>query len=228
MMSFDVKQIIKGEEMKFIAKIGVAAVGVAFVCAAFGEPEAASVQDAAPAKTPATAAVTTPVAAPAVTPAAVQQPPQQEIKVVPGAVLCVWQGKNMTEAELCSLVDSGKVFSDRAADVDEAGRMARARTLKWSGILNFEQPGLYTFNGVTGIERGETTAELIINGVSVLKFEGSGVQSKNVQIPGPVNAEVVMYNGWRNCSMQLKLRCKKAGTITYKEITPADFFHGAE
>jgi len=195
----------------------------------FAQATATTTTTVAPSQVPATTAVAAPAAAvPATAPAATQQPAQQELKVAPGAVLCVWQGKNMTDAELCSLVDSSKLFTDCAADGDDAGRMARERVLKWSGILNIEQPGLYTFNGTTHYDRGEATAELIINGVSVLKFRGAGAQSKNVQIPGPVNAEIIIYNNWRNESMRMKLRYKKAGTLTYKEITPADLFHGAE
>ena len=154
-----------------------------------------------------------------------------EVKAMPGAILMIWQGNDLSEAEIAAFVDKGKRFNIRNADQDPSAVSVRDKTVRWTGILNIDEPGLYTFNGTANVTK-DSRWSVVINGVPVLGASGSATMSKNVQLPGPVNIEVVMHcsNSLRGslAIWELLLRFKKAGTLAYTVITPETLYHTAE
>lgn len=150
-----------------------------------------------------------------------------EVKAMPGAILMVWKGNDLAEAEIAALVDKGKKFDSHNANQDPSAASIQDKTSRWTGILNIDQPGLYTFNGTAKVW-GDSRWSVVINGVPVLGAPKSATMSKNVQLPGPVNIEVVMHCPASNMGNELLLRFKKAGTLSYTVITPEMLYHTAE
>ena len=140
----------------------------------------------------------------------------------------VWKGNDLAEAEIAALVDKGKNFDIRNADQDPSAASVNDKTIRWTGILNIDEPGLYTFNGTAKLY-GDSRWSVVINGVPVLGAPKSATMSKNVQLPGPVNIEVVMHSSQSDViGNKLLLRFKKAGTLSYIVITPEMLYHTAE
>jgi len=146
---------------------------------------------------------------------------------MPGAVLMVWKGNDLAEAEIAAFVDKGKKFDSHNAECDPSARSINNRTSRWTGILNVDQPGLYTFNATAHVW-GDSRWSVTINGVPVLGAPQSATMSKNVQLPGPVNIEIVMHSVSARSDNDLLLRFKKAGTLSYRTITPETLYHTAE
>lgn len=207
---------------KLMIGLGCAAV----LCPTAFCEEAAASATATPA---ATATAATAVATAAQTAAA---PAMTELKVEPGAVLMVWAGKDTSEAEIAAMVDKGQSFNVRNGNADPSVQSLSAMTCRWSGILNVSEPGIYTFNVTQDLEWGKSS--VFINGVNVFDMtKGRRALSKNVQLPGPANIEVVIYEeylrqGRTFSRMPFMLRYKKAGTLTYTTLTPEALFHGVE
>lgn len=151
-----------------------------------------------------------------------------EVKAAPGAILMAWKGSDTTEAELAAFVDKGEVFDIVNSKADVSAANADNKTIRWSGILNVSEPGLYTFNA-TFAPAGyikKTVFSLSVNNTKVFEANQRGTMSKNVMLPGPVNIDVEMYvsNNADNSSKAI-LRFKKAGTLKYTEIKPAMLYH---
>jgi len=154
-----------------------------------------------------------------------------ELKVEPGAVLMVWGGKDTSEAEITAMVDKGQKFNSDNGDADPAVKRTSSITCRWSGILNVNDAGIYTFN-LTQYLRSGSKASISINGMQVFAVESQHAsRSKNVKLPGPANIEITIYaenhTHYRGDS-SLLLRYKKSGKISYTTITPETLFHGVE
>ena len=155
---------------------------------------------------------------------------QAEVKVEPGAVLMAWKGKNMMEADIAAKIDTEKAFHSNNITSDPVARATIDRICKWSGILNIQEPGLYTFSAVGyGVENNGSLA-LLINGTPIVSFTGQdGTASKNVQLPGPVNLDVVMYtpppSRFLRVETSILIRFKKAGTLSWTVLTPEMLMH---
>lgn len=150
---------------------------------------------------------------------------QTEVKVEPGAVLMAWKGKNMMEADIAAKIDTEKAFDYRNIESDPVARATRDKICKWSGILNIQEPGLYTVSAV-GYLDNKFTAAMLINGISIFTMEGSGTISKNVQLPGPVNIDIVFYAPYQtHRDTSVLIRFKKAGTLNWTVLTPGMLMH---
>ena len=152
---------------------------------------------------------------------------QAEVKVEPGAVLMAWKGKNMMEADIAAKIDTEKAFNSNNITSDPVARATRDRICKWSGILNIQEPGLYTFSAVGYGVVDNGTLALLINGTPIVSFtERNGTASKNVQLPGPVNLDIVMYTPFQvNGGTSILIRFKKAGTLSWTVLTPEMLMH---
>lgn len=152
---------------------------------------------------------------------------QAEVKVEPGAVLMAWKGKNMMEADIAAKIDTEKAFNSHNITSDPVARATRDRICKWSGILNIQEPGLYTFSAVGYGVVDNGTLALLINGTPIVSFTGQdGTASKNVQLPGPVNLDIVMYTPFQvNRGTSILIRFKKAGTLSWTVLTPEMLMH---
>ena len=73
---------------------------------------------------------------------------ESEIKAAPGAILMVWKGKETSEPEIAAMVDKQKVFDMNNASGDPSVKAVANRTSRWTGILNIDEPAIYTFNVV--------------------------------------------------------------------------------
>ena len=151
---------------------------------------------------------------------------QDEVKVAPGAVLMAWKGKNVLEAEIAAKVDTGKEFSSRNINSDPIAASTNEKLSKWTGILNVTEPGLYTFS-IKGYGVRDSTSSLFINGTQIFSGGGDYTSSKNVQLPGPVTMEVIIYSNYTlgTCNNGLFIRFKKAGTLSWTVITPEMLLH---
>lgn len=150
---------------------------------------------------------------------------QTEVKVEPGAVLMAWKGKNMMEADIAAKIDTEKTFNSNNIASDPVARETIDRICKWSGILNIQEPGVYTFS-VAGYLSQEHTMSMMINGVPVVSLERHGTMSKNVQLSGPVNVDVVLYTPYQlRGPSSVLIRFKKAGTLSWTVLTPEMLMH---
>ena len=152
---------------------------------------------------------------------------QTEVKVEPGAVLMAWKGKNMMEADIAAKIDTEKTFNSRNIESDPVALATRNRICKWSGILNIQEPGVYTFSAVGYNIVNNGTLALLINGKPIVSFSrDNDTVSQNVQLPGPVNIEVVMYTpGQVFGGTSILIRFKKAGTLNSTVLTPDMLMH---
>lgn len=152
---------------------------------------------------------------------------QTEVKVEPGAVLMAWKGKNMMAAEIASKIDTEKTFNSRNIESDPVARATRDRICKWSGILNIQEPGVYTFSAVGYNIVNTGTLALLINEKPIVSLLGNNVTaSENWQLPGPVNLDVVMYTpGQVLNGTSFLIRFKKAGTMNWTVLTPEMLMH---
>ena len=150
-----------------------------------------------------------------------------EVKVEPGAVLMAWKGKNMMEADIAAKIDTEKAFHSNNITSDPVARATRDRICKWSGILNIQEPGLYTFSAVGYGVVDNGTLALLINGTPIVSFTcQDGTASKNVQLPGPVNLDIVMYTPFQlRDGTSILIRFKKAGTLSWTVLTPEMLMH---
>lgn len=150
---------------------------------------------------------------------------QTEVKVEPGAVLTAWKGKNMMEADIAAKIDTEKTFNSDNIESDPVARETIDRICKWSGILNIQEPGVYTFS-FAGYLFPEHTMSMKINGAPVVSLERRGTMSKNVQLSGPVNVDVVLYTPYQTRGpSSVLIRFKKAGTLDWTVLTPGMLMH---
>ena len=153
---------------------------------------------------------------------------ESEIKVAPGAIHVVWKGKELSEPEIAAMVDKQKVFDMNNESRDPSVKAVGNRTSRWTGILNVDEPAVYTFNVVYRGRSNDSTMSLSINGVHVIGFSGSGTGSKNVQLPGSANIEMTLYSSSAHMGNNVLIRYKKAGTLDYTTIAPETLYHAVK